>query len=134
MDPIDTVLEYIGFDAGAAQKVGNEIERGQGLLKAFAVYDKKRAKELATDMKEKPAGSKVIIGSKRTDRIRAVAHWINDRLRCNEEPDINGMDEDEFMAAISQAAERDRIRQASKESNETLARRSFGITTKMVGC
>ena len=56
MDPIDTVLGYIGFDAGAAQKVGNEIERGQG-LKAIAVYEKKEhAKELAsTDMKEKPA-------------------------------------------------------------------------------
>lgn len=121
IDPIDTVLEFIGFVDNEIARVGNEIEREQG-LRAFASYDKKRAKELATDLKEKPQNQRVQVGSKRTERIRAVAHWVLDKLRINEEPSIEGMEEDEFLAAINSSAERDKIREASKDGNEALAK------------
>lgn len=118
---VNTVLQYIGFNATEIVRVGNEIERDAGLI-CFSVYDGKRVKELVTDLKEKPAASRVHIGARRTERIRAVAHWVKDQQRINTTPSVTGITQAEFLIAINLSAERARMREAGREANEALAK------------
>lgn len=118
---VNTVLQYIGFVGQDIGKVGSEIEREEG-LSCFAVYDGKRAKELVTDLKDKPAAQRVHVGARRLERLRAVAHWVKDNQRVNQEPTVDNVVQNDFLAAISLSAERAKIREAGKEANEALAK------------
>jgi hypothetical protein len=59
---------------------------------------------------------RIIFGTNRTKRLRAVVNWVQDFGRVNEDPRIRGLNEIKFKAALVTAESREKIRCALKEN------------------
>ena len=116
---IDQILEWIGF---AHAEIRNAI-----MEDAFESY--RDIADLTSDdiinlaksfAKRTPMAQRIVFGTKRTKRLKALRHWVRDFYRVSEEPNIVDMDEEEFRNALNTAAERAQIRQALRDKSDSL--------------
>ena len=60
---------------------------------------------------------RIIFGTNRTKRLRAVANWVQDFKRISQDPTIRGFNETTFKAALLKAESQEKICCALKETN-----------------
>lgn len=63
---------------------------------------------------------RIIFNVRRTNRLKAVIHWIMDHYRISEQPDISDHNEETFLLAISRSHERARIRVSEFQNSSDL--------------
>lgn len=119
-NPIDTILEWIGF-AAAPQRIAISSE-------SFDTYDDLKTMteqdmhDLSRDFSKRSGARRITFGLRRTKRLKLVMHWAHDFYRCSEEPDIEELDRASFLAALSVAEERLQVRKSAAEKSEQLSR------------
>ena len=60
---------------------------------------------------------RIIFGTNRTKRLRAVVNWVQDFDCVSEDPTIRGLNEPKFKAALITAESREKIRCTLRENN-----------------
>jgi hypothetical protein len=119
-DTINQTLAWIGFNTDA--------QRQTIMSEAFGSFDDLRAtstgdlEAMAKDLTGRTAAlGRIIVGIRRTRLLKGLTHWIKDFYRESATPDIEGMDENSFKAALNVALRRDEIRANLRKQVKTAA-------------
>jgi uncharacterized membrane protein YcjF (UPF0283 family) len=79
-------------------------------------------KILPESLRGLPTNVRIHISLAQAKKIKATIEWVKDQDRANKTPSIGGLDEESFLSAVRQSAKREGIREAAKETAETLAK------------
>ena len=113
------VMRWIGFDDAKAERVAAQIgER----IRDFAEFSHSDVKMLTESLRGLPANVRIHVSLAQAKKIKATIDWVKDQDRANKTPSIADLDEEAFLSAIRESAQREVIREAAKEKAETLAK------------
>ena len=119
-DPIDTILEWIGFDSAPARC--SIMEESVEDYDDFKMMSESDITELSHGFSKRAAARRIVFGLRRTKRLKLVLHWAQDFYRCSEIPDIEDLDQVQFLAALTVAEERLQVRKSALEKSDQLSR------------
>ena len=119
-DIIVQSLYWIGFTV--------EAQRNRIMSEAFSTFEDIRATDeadidaMSKDLtsRSQPNG-RIIVGIKRTKLLKGFAHWTEDFYRVSGTPDIEGLNQATFRAALSIALKREEIRANLRKQTKTAA-------------
>ena len=121
LTPLGQAVTWIGF-MNPVQLIEVTGNLGDDLIDVANLTEKDISDLAEGFAKRSQADGRIIFGLQRTKRLKALIHWVQDFQRCNAVPDLDLLDEDSFIAALSLAADRAKIRKEEASTSETIAR------------
>ena len=120
-DDLEQALTWISFSAQASRTsiMSDSIESFEELKMTTEVEIKEMAsgyaKHLANDRH-------IIFGQRRTMKLKALTHWVQDFVRKDEEPSIDGYTKTRFIKELNEAADRAKHRKKFIEQSAALSK------------
>ena len=117
-DSVSQILHWIGFTIDAQR----EAIQDDAIAKFddIKVLTEKDVTQLATDFASRTAANgRMSIGARRSKRLKALLHWVQDFYRVSEEPSIVGLTKSTFLADLDAALSRAEVRQTLKSNSDT---------------
>jgi hypothetical protein len=122
-DPMDTVLQWIGFgDVGTGERFRNE---GIGTFDDMKVMKEKDIRNLAESYGRcTVADRRFIFGLRRISYLIGLVHWVQDFERVSQIPTLDafGGDAELFCTALDVAFNRAEVRRVKKEQSDTVSK------------
>ena len=121
-EAVSQILEWIGFD--------DEDEREAILDEGFEDWDdiynlqNSDIESLQKGFARREGNNRILFGLKRTKRLKHMVLWVQDFYRCDENPDVEDLDEVSFLSALSTASERSEIRKSLSDQADSTGRES----------
>lgn len=117
--PLRQALLWIGYDEVQAQVLEEELGdlTTMGTARSTEITD-----VLKTYASRTIAAGRITSGLVRIKRMQALAHWVRDFKRIDQEVTIDGLDAATFLAALSVSEERARARESDKDTAEARAK------------
>ena len=118
-DPIDQMLEWIGFNEDERVALSADFST----LEDYGKLTEKDIISLQEGYSRRAANQGgFYFGLQRTVKLKNAIHWVQDFARCNLDPTLYDLEEDEFLEALDVAAERAQIRKAQADDSEAVSR------------
>ena len=105
------VLTWIGFTGQAARN--RIMDDAFSVLEDLATLREEDIRDLASGFSKRTQGEgHIIFGLRRTKRLIGMMHWVQDFYRCNEAPNLQGLEnQDDFLLAVDTAIHHVNVRQ-----------------------
>ena len=118
---LDTALEYIGFPTGA-ERLRIATEAFLSFTELTTLSETAIHKMCDDFIKRSVANGRIQIPLRRRNMLIAMMHWTQDFVRCSEVPSLDGITtEQEYLAALAIAIEREKIRKNDAKTCDTLS-------------
>ena len=122
-DPMDTVLQWIGFgDEGTRERLRN---KGIGTFADMRVMKEKDIRDLAESYGRRTvADGRFIFGLRRIRYLIGLVHWVQGFERVSQTPTLDtfGGDAELFRRALDVAFNRAEVRRVEKEQSDTVSK------------
>lgn len=119
LSPFGQVLQWIGYDAGQAKVLEEELG---DLITIGSARRTEIADVLKTYSQRSVSAGRITSGLNKTTKMQALAHWVRDFRRVGTQVTIAGLNQDSFLVALVLAEERAEARAADKESADARAK------------
>ena len=107
---VDQCLEWIGFGI-PNQRASISTEAGFNSLDDLNDIEEKDIRDMADSFKKRTIAYRINFGMRRTKRLIAMMHWVQDFYRCSKQPTIDDfVTANDFKRALSTAAQRASLR------------------------
>lgn len=111
---LEQALHWIGFTI-QAQRINLAQEFGD--LQTLGRTSSKELRDLKSEYAARTvANGRIYFGLARAKRLQGISDWVRDRSRIDEEPSLEGMDQQAFLNAIEESTSRALIRKADEET------------------
>ena len=121
IDQIGDILEWIGFE--------NQGNRTSIIADAFSTYSDiqtltdKDITELSESFSRRTANNdRINFGIRRTKRLKHMVHWVQDFYRVSLTPTTDGLNEADFLSALTVAGERADVRKLLRDQSDEKAK------------
>ena len=121
VDKIRQILTWIGFTIAKDQQtiIDNAFESYNDLLELTS----KDIIYLSTSFGRRTINNGIIIfGSRKTKKLKSLVYWIKDFQRISLTPNIDGLVEASFLAALTVASAREEVRQMMINAQDVKAK------------
>ena len=119
---MNQVLTWIGFNT---PNIRNRImDDAFNMLRDLSTCKEADIRDLASGFAKRTQNEgRIIFGLRRTKRLIAMMHWVQDFYRYNEVPTLQGIEtEDSLLSAIETAAQRANVRANAAEQVDTVSK------------
>ena len=117
---ISQSLAWIGFNT--VNQRDRLIDECMGLFQDIRLLDSSDVDAMVKDYANRtPANGKMIFGMNRTKRLKAFIHWVQDFGRISATPEVTGLNQATFRAALNTASVRAEIRVNLRKQTSTAA-------------
>jgi hypothetical protein len=119
LSPFGQVLQWIGYDAGQAKVLEEELG---DLTTIGSARRTEIADVLKTYSQRTVSAGRITSGLNKTTKMQALAHWVRDFRRVGADVTIAGLTQESFLQALVLAEERAEARATDKESADARAK------------